>query len=118
VSAVGGDGPYLNESGDIWVPRTLPYLEARRVARTGMSEWDDRLRYVGKSDAQMLGFTRDCQCDETCELEQRCAACDHDHDGLSPCYRDVEGCACPTFDTGNEGCCLAPAWHFRSEEPL
>lgn len=79
-----------------------------------MSEWDDRLVYVGKEDARLLGFTRDCECEETCEREQLCASCGHDHEGLSPCYRD--DCACPTFDAGNEGCCLAAAWHFRSED--
>ncbi len=44
----------------------------------------------------------------------QCATCDHDHDGMSPCWR--EECGCPTFDGGNDGCCSVPAWHFRLDE--
>jgi hypothetical protein len=113
--SVGDPGPYMNESGDIWVPRTVPYLDARKIAGEAV-EWGQVLTYVGKVEAGLLGFTRDCRCDETCEREQLCAACGHDHEGLNPCYRDVEGCTCPTFDAGNKGCCLAPAWHFRADE--
>lgn len=113
---VGDEGPYLNEQGDIWVPRTLPYLEARRVARTGLSDWDDRLVYVGKENAALLGFTRDCQCEEVCELAQLCAACSHDHSDLTgQCW--YEGCVCMVHASyPGEQPCDAPAWHFRSEE--
>lgn len=112
---IGDEGPYLNESGDIWVPRTIPYLEARKVARDGMSDYEDRLVYVGKEDAALLGFTRDCRCDETCVLAILCATCGHDHGDYEGQCWGVD-CACPVYDAGNEPC-NAPAWHFRSEEP-
>lgn len=113
----GDTGPYINDDGDVWVPRTVPYLEARSIAKSGGYEEDrDRLVYIGKSQSSLLGFARDCRCDEVCELEMYCAACDHDHEAMSPCYRDNEGCTCVTFDPGNDGCCKVAAWHFRLEE--
>lgn len=114
--SVGDVGPYLNEQGDIWVPRTVPYLEARRIAKDGLSAWDDRLVYVGKANAGMLGFVRDCRCDETCELTQRCASCDHDHgDYDGQCWAD--DCTCQRHLRPPASPCDAPAWHFRSVEP-
>ncbi len=89
---VGDEGPYINDQGDVWVPRTIPYLEARRVARTGDYYVQGRLVYLGKSDADLLGFTRQCRCDEVCQ----------------DAYVDDE----PTGDHP----CRVPAWHFRLEE--
>lgn len=113
----GDTGPYQNDDGDVWVPRTVPYLEARRIAKSGFYEGDrDRLVYIGKARANLLGFSRDCRCDETCEMELACATCGHHHEAMSPCYRESKGCACVTFDAGNDGICRVPAWHFRLEE--
>lgn len=104
---IGDEGPYVAmDVPDIWVPRTVPYLRARQVARTGLSDWDDRLVYVGKEDAEMLGFTRDCLCDEVCEMANRCRICGSD---------EVE-CACDEPDQEDWDICRAPAWHFRSVE--
>ena len=51
----------------MWVPRTVPYLEARKVAKTGYYDgYRERLVYIGKADADLLGFARDCQCEERC----------------------------------------------------
>lgn len=84
----GDTGPYMNEEGDVWVPRTVPYLEARGIARTA-TEYGQRLRYVGKEDAELLGFSRDCRCDGVCEA-------DRNEDGER---------------IGDEPCSV-PAWHF------
>lgn len=92
--SVGDPGPYVELDGpNVWVPRTVPYLRAREIAKQAM-EYGDRLTYVGAEDAEMLGFTRDCRCDEVCEAR-------YDEDGE------------PTDDEP----CVAPAWHFRFEEP-
>jgi hypothetical protein len=92
----GDPGPYMQPDGDsIWVPRTVPYLRARQVAREGM-EYGYRLVYVGKSDATLFGFTQDCPCDEHCERT------------------DSEA---DDFDGALEDRCLVPAWHFRQVEP-
>lgn len=91
----GDPGPYLNEDGDRWVPRTVPYLKAREIAKVEMSRGYERLQYVGKCDAVLVGFARDCDCDESCyggEIDE---------------------------DTGDPGVaeeCRVPAWHFRVEE--
>jgi hypothetical protein len=92
--SVGDEGPYMETDGpNVWVPRTVPYLRARKVAaEVGVESWQ-RLRYVGKEDADLLGFTRDCFCEEVCELR----------------YRDEE-------DTGDRTCHV-PAWHFEIVEP-
>jgi len=89
----GDEGPYMNDSGDVWVPRTVPYLRARQVAKSGpeIDSWC-KLVYVGKSDAELLGFSRDCRCDEVCEAF-------HTDDGETDDDR-----------------CRVPAWHFRIEE--
>ena len=80
----GDFGPYQNDDGDVWVPRTVPYLEARKVAKTGFyDETTDRLTYLGKADARLLGFTRGCQCEDVCEAVAECDPC------------------------------MVPAWHFR-----
>jgi hypothetical protein len=64
----GDPGPYMNDDGDVWVPRTVPWREARSLALTGVDYLytNQRFRYVGKEDALLLGFVRDCLCDEQC----------------------------------------------------
>ena len=91
----GDPGPYINDA-DVWVPRTVPWREARSEAMTAHpgDSWT-RLRYIGKTDAEMLGFVRDCRCDEVCEAAPRDE------------YGDP---------TGERGPCWAPAWHFRLVE--
>jgi hypothetical protein len=97
---VKGDvGPYLNDDGDIWVPRTVPYLEAHREAKSIVDMWTDRLVYVGKSDDFLLGFTHDCFCEDYCERARRCDE--------TTGWQEVE-----SGDTS----CRVPAWHFRSVE--
>lgn len=89
----GDEGPYIStEDRTVWVPRTVPYLEARGIARTG-AEYGDRLVYRGKVDAFLFGFSRDCQCEEVCERT----------------YSEDE----PTGDTT----CRVPAWEFELVEP-
>jgi hypothetical protein len=91
--SVGDPGPYINDEGDVWVPRTVPWRDARRVASSGaVLDWDQRLQYVGKADVDLLGFSRDCYCDSYCGGR----------------YDDTE----PTGETP----CLVPAWHFRIVE--
>ena len=105
---IGDEGPYMEMDGpSIWVPRTVPYLEARRVARSGIQEYGDRLVYVGKEDADLLGFSRDCRCDEHCELANRCRIC----------HLDEVECGCATPDPEDWDICRVPAWHFRAVEP-
>lgn len=91
----GDTGPYMNDDGDVWVPRTVPYLEARRIAKEAMS-WDfDRLVYVGKTDTTLFGFARDCRCEEACAIEVG------EDDGKY----------------GPGATCRVPAWAFRVVEP-
>jgi hypothetical protein len=105
---IGDLGPYISlDDSDIWVPRTVPYLEARRVARSAIQEYGNRLVYVGKTEADLLGFSRDCLCDEVCELANRCRKC-----GAA----EYE-CACAEPDLEDWDICRVPAWHFRQEEP-
>jgi hypothetical protein len=90
--SVGDPGPYMQMDGPlVWVPRTVPYLEARRIAQEA-NQNDDRLVYRGKEDADLLGFTRSCFCEEVCEAR----------------YRDDE-------DTGDRAC-KVPAWKFELED--
>jgi hypothetical protein len=92
----GDAGPYIETDGPgIWVPRTVPYLEARRIARTGM-DYDDRLVYRGKVDGLLLGFARDCLCEEVCELLER----------------DEYGDRTVNVETP----CRVPAWAFEAVE--
>lgn len=84
----------MNEDGDVWVPRTVPYLKAREVARVALSSYDARLKYVGKTDTYLLGFTRDCPCEEVCE---RRWSGEEDR-------------------TDEDTACRVPAWHFREVE--
>ncbi|MFZ0324605.1 MAG: hypothetical protein WAN48_10785 [Actinomycetes bacterium] len=84
----GDPGPYLNDEGGRWVPRTVPYLDARRIAKTEVYG-DERLVYIGKEDADLLGFTRECFCDEVCEASRT----DDEPNGTHPCR--------------------VPAWHFE-----
>jgi hypothetical protein len=76
----------------VWVPRTVPFRDAWGVARDAQLEWDQVLRYRGKVDAALLGFVRDCPCDEVCERR----------------WRDDE-------DTGDRSC-EVPAWAFEIVE--
>ena len=82
------DGPL------VWVPRTVPYLDARRVAQAA-NQNGDRLRYLGKRDALLLGFTHDCLCEEVC---QRAYKDDLDYE--------------PTGDRT----CYVPSWAFELVE--
>lgn len=89
----GDPGPYMEMDGPlVWVPRTVPYRAAWAVAREAVQEFDQCVRYRGKVDATLLGFTRDCPCEEECELR----------------YRDDE----PTGDRS----CEVPAWKFEIVE--
>lgn len=96
---IGEPGPYTNDDGDVWVPRTVPYLKARGIAKEAIQSYGDRLYYLGKADAMLFGFTRDCYCDEVCELKST----EDDTDIPEP----PEG-----YDA-----CLVPAWHFEVREP-
>lgn len=92
----GYEGPYMDPNGpDVWVPRTVPYLRAREIAKEALDYSGDRIVYVGKGDATLFGFTGACDCDEACAIAERA-------------------------DEGEEGvdwdACLVPAWHFRVEE--
>lgn len=92
---IGDEGPYVDPNGpDVYVPRTVPYLRARQLAKEALEFSGDRLAYLGKTDATLYGFTRDCDCDSGCTLEEQAA------EGV-----DVD------WDT-----CLVPAWHFRTED--
>jgi hypothetical protein len=86
---IGDPGPYMSDEGEVWVPRTVPWREARSVASHSPNDPGQALHYIGKDDADLLGFTRDCLCDEVCE----------------DAYRDDE----PT----GEHPCRVPAYHFR-----
>lgn len=88
---VGDVGPYVGDS-EVWVPRTVPYLKARHIAQNA-NQVGDRLVYVGKSEATLLGYTRECYCEDYCIDE----------------YDDTDQ---PTGETP----CRVPAWHFRLEE--
>ena len=103
----GDPGPYTNDDGDVWVPRTVPWRQARGVASEVPVESYQRLRYIGKSDADLLGFTRDCSCDEVCEMANRCRTCGADQ---------VE-CGCDVSDPEDWDICRVPAWHFEIVEP-
>jgi hypothetical protein len=94
---IGHVGPYESDDGDVWVPRTVPYLEARRIAKSGSYDYGrDRLVYVGRDEAELLGFTRSCQCEEVCEDRSR----------------DEYGYLTSDLSTP----CRVEAWHFRLEE--
>ena len=103
---IGDPGPYINDDGDVWVPRTVPYLEARQLVRGAEHEFDDRLTYEGKQDVSLFGFARDCLCDEHCEMAGRCRTC---HAGEGEC-----GCWAP--DPEDLDICRVAAWHFRWDE--
>ncbi len=91
---IGDVGPYMEMNGPrVWVPRTVPYLRARVIAKEAIQEYGQRIAYVGKTDSDLLGFTRDCLCDEVCALQTD---------------RDDE----PTGDTS----CRVPAWAFEIVE--
>jgi len=103
---IGDEGPYMEMDGPrVWVPRTVPYLAARRVAQAA-NQNDDRLVYLGKTEADLLGFSRDCLCDETCEMANRCRTCGV---GESWC-----GCDVPVLEDWDV--CRVPAWSFELVE--
>ena len=87
----------MNDNGSVWVPRTIPWREARPLALTGIDHLyaDQRLVYIGKSEAELLGFAKDCRCDEVCEAAPR----------------DEYG-----ERTGERGPCWVPAWLFQVAE--
>lgn len=90
----GDVGPYIEMDGPlVWVPRTVPYLEARRIAKESENMPWDRLVYRGKEDAELLGFARDCPCDERCEQRYR------EEDDLT--YTEIDRT------------CVVPAWKFE-----
>ena len=102
----GDEGPYVQMDGPlVWVPRTVPYLRARRVAQTANQD-NARLVYRGKVDADLLGFSRDCQCDETCEMANRCRTC-----GANQSW-----CECLAADYEDWDVCRVPAWKFELVE--
>lgn len=95
----GDPGPYVDPYGpDVWVPRTVPYREAWGVARSAVQESDQHVAYRGKVDATLLGFARDCPCEEECE--RRWVWDDEHPDGA---------------DSGDREC-EVPAWHFEIVE--
>lgn len=92
----GNVGPYVQIDGPgIWVPRTVPYLEPRRVAADA-AQGGERLRYLGKVEAKLLGFVAGCHCDEECERVTRCD----------------ETTGWDEVDTGDRSC-YVPAWAFE-----
>jgi hypothetical protein len=94
----GDRGPYVEVNGSgVWVPRTVPYLEARRIAGEAAA-FGDKL--------ELLGFSRDCRCDEVCELANRCRVC-----GL-----DQAECECAAQDLEDWDVCYVPAWAFELVE--
>lgn len=92
---IGDPGPYMGDDGDVWVPRTVPYLKAREIAKQAdFEQYGQRLAYLGKVDEILLGFTRDCPCDEACSLKLMEAEWDQ-----------------PEPPEGYDAC-RVPAWHF------
>lgn len=97
----GDEGPYVQMDGPgVWVPRTVSYLKARQIAKEAIQDYGDRIRYLGKVNATMFRFVRDCDCDEQCELAAREW---NEPDEPEP----PEG-----YDA-----CEAPAWAFEIYEP-
>ncbi len=94
----GDPGPYMELNGScVWVPRTVPYREAWGVAGGAIQESDQCLRYRGKVQATLMGFARDCWCEEECELR----------------WRETE--TGEYEDTGDRTC-EVPAWKFEIDE--
>lgn len=107
--SVGDPGPYMDDEGGVWVPRTVPYLKARHIAKEAAyyrDSGDDRLVYDGKVNATMFGFVRDCWCEDGCEAANRCRTC----------HADQSECECATPDLEDFDVCMAPAWAFRLVE--
>jgi len=92
---IGHEGPYVAMDGPmVWVPRTVPYRRAWAVAREAIQDYGQTLHYIGKDEADLLGFTRACLCDEVCEAR----------------YSDSSD-----EETG-ERPCRVPAWRFEIVE--
>lgn len=82
----------------VWVPRTVPYRKMWDVARDlDFLEPDQVLRYRGKCEAELIGFARDCPCEEACERR----------------WRDDEGTGDPVEV---DRTCVVPAWAFEIVE--
>jgi hypothetical protein len=92
---IGDTGPYTNDEGQVWVPRTVPYLKARQIAKEAM-EYGYRLVYEGKREGYLYGFTRDCHCEFACVLSY--GDPEYNPEGL------------------DDDTCLVPTWAFRLEE--
>lgn len=104
---IGDPGPYVQLDGPaVWVPRTVPYREARQIAQNANQEYGQRLRYCGKVDAELLGFSRDCRCDEVCEMANRCRKCE----------QSESWCECEEPDLEDWDICTVPAWKFEIVE--
>lgn len=90
---IGDPGPYVEPDGPgVWVPRTVPWRECRRVASEAVTEYGQHVAYRAQVNATLLGFVRDCPCEEVCEAR----------------WRDDE-------DTGDRTC-EVPAWEFEIVE--
>jgi hypothetical protein len=60
-------GPFVELDGPrVWVPRAVPYREAREVAKEAIQDYGQRIAYRGKTEAVLLGAVVDCLCDEVC----------------------------------------------------
>lgn len=107
--AQGDPGPYVDDEGNVWVPRTVPWSRARAVAREAVTQWGDKLVYEGKEDGTLFGFSPNCpgDCEERCERANRCRVC-----GL-----DEFECACEVVDKEDWDVCQVPVWSFRIVEP-
>lgn len=56
---------YLNEDGDYWVPvEGVPYLIARREAKSIAALSDESIRYIGKEKARLTEHEAGCNCGE------------------------------------------------------
>ncbi len=56
---------YLNEDGDYWVAvKGTPYLIARRAAKDIADLSDERIKYLGKEEAQLTEHEVGCGCGE------------------------------------------------------
>ena len=90
---IGDLGPYIDPNGPlVWVPRSVPYRKAWGVAREAVQGYGQVLRYRGQEKASLLGFVRDCPCEEVCERRW---------------YNDL--------DTGDRSCEVL-AWRFEIVE--
>ena len=79
--SIGDPGPYVEMDGPlVWVPRGVPYLRARQIAKEA-AQYGERLHYLGQTEADLLGFSYNCRCDEVCEKAYE----DDEPTGEHPC---------------------------------